>query len=275
MDIKTVRDLIYNGASLSTNMVPDTKIPTNHPLHVESYQLPFIKIQSNHSFVASALDHHWMMSVDNPWKFRHASPNNYFYTAGKQTLFGSTNIKDQSYILMNMIRYGEFNWNIRDNYQLVWDTGDEKVNDIEALRQFVASGVPTKTVILDKGAIHQMPLDLLQVNLEDNEWMARTLTFVLPQFFAEPLEQELQLIQEAKAVFKDANDLKAYDFFDSPIAHFWYLLRQDGSGSDYHQARRKGEKQTFERVRVFVEKESVTATQKISRLEMEKLVAQG
>ncbi len=273
MNAQELRQLILKGASLSTDMEPDIAIPTNKPRHVESYQLPFIIMQPNHSFFAASLTHHRMLDTENQNKLRSERQNNYFYSAGKNTLFGSTSAQAQAYVLMQMIRYKHFCWNVRDDHQVIWDT-QEKDNDIEALRQHVRSGLPTKAVIIDKDILYQLPLDLLQVNLDDRGWLARTQTFELPYFCAQSMDNENKIIKELASEFSNPTDVSAIPYQQQDIATFWFKFHEDGQGVCYPQATDKGMARQFSRMRLLAPSLSASHQDliKIKREQMEAII---
>src|SRR5208283_1156866 len=67
MDDSELVDLILQGASLRTFMIPDSSIPSNYPEHAETYDLPHVIINGKYFWGKSETTHLGYIIGNQEW----------------------------------------------------------------------------------------------------------------------------------------------------------------------------------------------------------------
>ena len=234
---------ILEGCSLRTFMVPDPAIPSNHPEHIESFDLSHVIIDGNHFWGKANAGHlHYL-----PGK-RQMELIAYCYS-NSVNFFCAYNPKENMVSVMRKDRYKSHEWRLIRNYKLIWDSdGDRSTEtvawEIEACAKF-------KIVMLDSEGIWNVhPVDLPMYEKDSGQFQLKTVWDSYPSFFRNTprLDNLIDRNQEFRRV--TANSINAKLSFTSPIFECFYSLFPDGTYFNYYDIQRDT-KQKYKRLLVY------------------------
>ncbi len=257
--------LLLNGGSLSTAMVPDPIFPGNRPEHLESYQLPFILLNQNGFWAISREKHRRLLEQNAGLADR--LEHFFFYSAGKQTIFGSGSTRNSRIMMMLIKRYKTFNWCIKSNYQVVWDSQDTASKCV-AIREALAQGRDFKVMIKRNELTSFLPVDLLQVDKDDEHWLLRTQSLHVPSLFLQAPQDEQRDLLDISKGFADDDTSHIAERRDEFKVH-WYLIDSHGQATDYYQGLEQ-KSDVYERVILYAESDDANIDV-INRLDLESL----
>ncbi|NCU33586.1 MAG: hypothetical protein EOM23_11810 [Candidatus Moranbacteria bacterium] len=244
-DTKIVEQLLC-GASLRTVMIPDPSIPTNYPMHIETYNLPHVIANGNFF---------WAFSGSNHLSYRIGTGttgiSSFAYTNIKSMFCSSSSVSMKA-CLMSLFRYRQHNWILKNNYKVAWDS-DNKDNVIN-IKQAIEDGLSLKIALLDDENIWNMhPVDLPMFEIDNNVFILKTVYDKYPMFFRSV--QKTNIIYKQKMEFFSKKPHDNYDgiikYTDNFFSSFYYIL-SDGTYYNFFDISR-ATKQSYKRLIVFAE----------------------
>lgn len=181
MKPEKMSEAIINGASISSIMVPDPKLPSNQPAHDETYAFDYVFLREGSFFAVTREDHRLLRHGIET----HTVPNSFLYSYGYRDLMStcsSHNLRTSLWSKMSF-RYSKFQWCLKDDYALVWDSlgSDQNLADASLLRAAILSGQRFRVSMLDEdGLWNVMAVDLVNLEQESSFFNLRTSTAFIP-----------------------------------------------------------------------------------------------
>lgn len=254
MDKKTIAEMILNGASLSSVMIPDPALESNYPAHDETYKMKFIYLDGDRFFSQTSPTHRSLRNNET-----YSSHNCYSYSVGyKKEMFivcPGTNISVWGDISS---RYAKFEWKIREDYDLVW-TSDAK-EEVSDLREAILDGKEMKLLINDEdGFWTALPVDLVNLEQESGEFVIRTETGYVPSFlpFKEELLKTMDLIKKNRIIPAEMIRL------ETPPVPIFYTCYSNGTYYNYFDEPRTLFRD-YKALKIFAKSDKAVKSQTIS-----------
>ncbi|MFL2535929.1 MAG: hypothetical protein ACJ0RQ_06870 [Candidatus Azotimanducaceae bacterium] len=176
---------IILGASLSSVMVPDPKLPSNQPAHDETYAFDYIFLREEKFFAVTREDHR---TFRNFGENRFSESTSFTYSYGYHDLMTTSSSKIQWSAWSKMsFRYSKFHWRLKNDHALVWDSdqSDRETPDVSLLREAILEGRRFKVSLLDEdGLWNVMPVDLVNLEQATSVFSVRTSTAYVPAVIA-------------------------------------------------------------------------------------------
>jgi hypothetical protein len=181
MEIKDgIEEALLEGASLRSVMVPDPDIPTNRPVHVETYFLPHV-ISKDGLFWAFHETSHLVHVFGQPASlikttFSYTNHGPLFCSFSEESSMVSV------VVLMSKLRYREHYFLTPKTKKIIWDS--ENATTTISVRQAVERGARLSIALLDSENVWNMhPVDLPMSHLEDDAFELKTTFHTYPLFF--------------------------------------------------------------------------------------------
>lgn len=172
---------IIHGASLSSVMVPDPKLPSNQPAHDETYALDYIFLSEEKFFAVTREDHRTFRNFSGN---RFSESTSFTYSYGYHDLMTTNSLQIQWSAWSKMsFRYSKFHWHLKNDHALVWDSdwSDREIPGVSLLREAILEGRRFKVSLLDEdGLWNVMPVDLVNLEQETSAFSVRTSTAHVP-----------------------------------------------------------------------------------------------
>lgn len=242
MDDGEIVQKVLNGASLRTFMIPDSSMPSNYPEHIETYDLPHVIINGEYFWAKSETAH-------------------LRYTIGKQdwnsAAFCYTNIGSIfcGYVpaihgasLMSRLRYKTHCWNIKENYNLIWDS--ETSLSTEPVKKAIEACLKFRVAMLDAEDVWNIhPVDLPMYYTEAGTFELKTVMDEYPFFFRYPGETK-KLLADHHDFFANKPDDNVTLSAEALFFYTFYALKSDGTYYNFFDIARNTT-QRYKRLKVF------------------------
>ena len=251
---------ILDGCSLRTFMVPDPSIPTNHPEHMESYNLPHVIINGDMFWGKTENSHlvyHLGKAPFTGQSYCYTNMGGFF--CAYSTKEGST--KKGLVGIMRKDRYKTHEWKLVRKHRLVWDSGGDQ--PAEAVAEDIEAGAKFKIAMLDgEGIWNTHPVDLPMFETKSKRFELRTVWDCYPTFFRskfyldeaiayiDKLEREklMPILDRGKLIpILEREKLMP---IDTPMFECFYSVFPDGTYYNFYDIQRKS-KHGYERLKVF------------------------
>lgn len=252
MDNEQIIQKLINGQSLYSYMIPDGSLPTNRPLHSESFYLPNVVI-TNNVFWSMSRSVHLGHDKDG------FGISHFCYTNHPDGLFFSYSPgfnMDGIITFMSIKRYKSHKFIVRDNWKLIWDSEWDEKHQNNRLDHWIERGLRFKIAMLDDENIWNIhPVDLPMFHINEGTFNIKT------EYF-----DYASVIRDAKAI---DNLTESYEmFFDkkpqsnkdgalsgncSPFRAF-YNLFDNGEYYNFYDIPR-GSIKKYKKLKIFCEKE--------------------
>jgi len=256
MTDKDLIEKLLEGASLRTVMVPDEKIPSNYPEHIETLELPHLVLNGNYLWGKSEPGHGVYHLGEKVY------PACSFCYTNITDIFCSYTPSTNCCVFMNKKRYRKHTWSVRENYRLAWDSDTigngsstrEKAST-EIIKKEIERASKFKIALLDsEGMWNIHPIELPMYYAQEKSFVLNSPGDQYPIFFRAPNEI-LDFQKKNDAFFntdlsESASGLKCSDM---QAFYSFYVVKSDGS---YHSAYDipRGTSQSYQRLKVFVER---------------------
>ncbi|MGB1189013.1 MAG: hypothetical protein ACPG4A_02195 [Pseudomonadales bacterium] len=237
---------IILGASLSSVMVPDPKLPSNQPAHDETYALDYIFLREEKFFALTREDHR-VLRDSNPDP--HSAPTSFLYSFGYHDLMATSASQIQWSAWSKMsFRYSKFHWRLKEDHALVWDSdwSDREIPGVSLLREAILEGRRFKVSLLDEdGLWNVMPVDLVNLEQETSVFSVRTSNAYAPAVIVNEGGQ--------RETFDHIESLLSYPHFSKVAANIipiFFAIFADGTYYNYFDEA-NNETRPFQRLLVF------------------------
>ncbi len=166
-----VMKAVRRGAGLSSSMIPDPAMPSNAPEHIESYQEPHMVLHEGYGWGITRASHliYRKKIASNAKRYGRsqkesiAPPLSFIYLLGSSVrFFASYSIAWQLAQWMMCERYKRFNWQLDENWLVVWDSAWRKEGGgstgTEKLWHALDQGWELSVAFIDSEGIKWTPL---------------------------------------------------------------------------------------------------------------------
>lgn len=254
--VNQVSELILEGHTLSSFMIPDPQIPSNNPEHLEGYHFPFAIFNEQHLWACTRSTHRAMRSRvaevyggDSSYFTLNSS---FCYSIGQEGIFTNFTSEKSEGIFMLMNRYKSFDWLLHDSHELIWDSNFKR--DFDGLRSSQSNGSELYAIYADDSGYNYMfPIDLLNVEKDEDKFNLRSESLELPVFLMtldqNATQQVLGFLGSTEAQFKARP-------YTSEKVFFWNCFFEDGSFYSYSDEVSKKPSQTYQSLKIFGRKTS-------------------
>lgn len=241
---------LIDGHSLYSYMVPDDCLPTNRPLHSEGFHLPHIIITGDVFWGMSRAAH----LIHDPGSIE--TGIGYFcYTNHPGGLFLSYNPGLNNVTFMSIKRYKAHTFIVKDNWELIWDSGWNEKDQNGSLDHWIKQGLRFKIAMLDgEGVWNIHPVDLPMFHINEGTFNIKTELFDYASILREP-ETIGSLTEDRRDFFNqkpDSNEGSALSG-TCPAFRAYYNLFDNGEYYNFYDIPR-GTTQRYKRLKVFCEK---------------------
>lgn len=158
---------VIEGASLRTVMIPDDVIPSNNPLHIESYDLPHVIVNGGY-FWGKSETAHLGQTLGQPPR----NTGSFCYT-NIGNIFSYFSHDPNTLLLYNKKRYKSHSWRTKGDFRLVWDSLLDQSS--AEVKKEIESGSKFKIAMLDSEYIWNIhPIDLPTYFPKENRFELKT-----------------------------------------------------------------------------------------------------
>jgi hypothetical protein len=244
--------MVLAGGSLRTVMIPDPSIPTNRPMHVETYRLPHLVAHDALFWAFSGTAHYPHIFGEPPM----CNTTMFCYT-NIENMFCSFTKYDSAVMFMSKYRYKKHEW-IINNYvnRVLWDS--DGCTDVDAIKVAIECGVSFSVAFLDsEGVWNVHPVDLPMFELNEKRFILKTVDDEYPLFFRYP-ETTIEMFRTHRDFFSSKpndNTDGCAELRNIPKFTTFYSIFNDGTYYNKLDAAR-GTTQEYRRLIVFCERMS-------------------
>lgn len=251
MDNEEIIQKLINGQSLYSYMIPDDSLPTNRPLHSESFYLPNVVI-TNNVFWGMSRSVHLSYDKDS------FGISHFCYTNHPDGLFFSYSpgLNMNGIItFMSIQRYKSHKFIVRDNWKLIWDSEWAEKHQNNRLDDWIELGLRFKIAMLDDENIWNIhPVDLPMHHINRGTFNIKTECFDYVSMIRDS-EVFNNFIEHHKTFLDkkpDSNEEGAMSG-NCQLFRAYYNLFDSGEYYNFYDIPR-GTKQKYKRLKVFCEK---------------------
>ena len=242
MNNHKLKEAIISGNTLGSLMMPDDSIPTNSPLHLESFTFPHVIITDN-----------YFISLSNEI-FIEGLRHNFYYSNFKN-IFGTINLDHDEFIspfsIMSKNRYKSFEWVLTES-TLLFDS-ESKINDYDFIRKIIKQKHQLYALFLDQENIWNFHKIILpQIEVKDDHFLMQTLPCVYPESFR--YEKEFgQYISNyyTNSLASEDHNTKLSGLSKAIKYVAFYHIENDGNYKNYYDVLRKNTKQKYKHLKIF------------------------
>ena len=180
MQDSQVIEQLLSGYTLYSSMEPDPSIPTNHPLHMECFSLPFILLREQR-FWARTRAEHAVGHFSGRMAFNYLSWCNLFFSYSAMSSGGA---------LMSLKRYRKFEWILKHEYDPIWDSSD-KHHSLPLLVEAIQQAKSLRVALLLDNTWHLYPVHLPMYHPENQSFVLKICFDRFPSAF-----QDFSVIDE-------------------------------------------------------------------------------
>ena len=234
-DDRELIEKLLEGYSLRTYMIPDSEIPSNHPEHLETLDLPHVVIVGNR-FWAKSETAHLVRSTGMDY-----GGNNAFCYTNRGDVYCSYNPMKGEGRAFRKERYKEHSWVLWNNYKLVWDSDGNQ--STAAVKEEIQKCSKFRVALLDPEDVWNIhPVDLPMYETLSGRFQLKTALDFYPVFFrSREHDGETSEIQDTvdRIARGDREQIISFEVGTFPT---FYSLYSDGTYYNYYDIERSTQK---------------------------------
>lgn len=237
---------LLEGRSLRTYMVPDDRIPTNFPEHIESYALPHVLIHGD-QFWGKSDNTHMPTGAEKV----SLSPAAFYYTSIGE-MFASYTPAISTGIFMSKKRYRIHQWVLVDDYSLIWDS--ENPEDVSPIKASIEKAAQFRIALLDSDNIWNIhPVDLPMYYTESQRFSLKVAFDVYPGAFRN-FQQLNQFYAEHQSFFESlpSDNSVGCQSFNADNHNVFFDISSCGEYQHYYDLERKVIRR-YQRLKVYAD----------------------
>lgn len=240
-DAEIMKQLLA-GASLRTFMVPDDRIPSNSPEHIETYSLPHVLMHKDQFWGKSENTHISSNAEKDP-----LVPSSFIYTSIGE-LFCSYTPAISRGIFMSKKRYRIHRWVLKDDYKLIWDSAQG--SDTAEVKTAIEQAARFKIALLDLNDVwHLHPIDLPMFFPQSRHFSIKVAYDIHPAAFRD-FQQLNQFYEEHRDFFENSLDVKA---FKAENYHLFYDIASRGKYRSFYDLQANS-RSTYKHLKLYADR---------------------